>query len=175
MRLVLLYGLPGVGKLSVARELAALTGYRLFHNHLTVDLVTSVFDFGSEPFVDLREEIWLSVISRAVVEALPGLIFTFVFERTVRDGFLERLIDAVEDHGGEVLLVELQCAPEELERRLADPGRAAFGKLRSVELYRQLSQDGAFDIPPLPRKPLVIDTTWLSPGEAARAICAGLR
>ncbi len=36
MRLVFIYGPPGVGKLTVARELAALTGFKLFHNHLTV-------------------------------------------------------------------------------------------------------------------------------------------
>ena len=49
MKLIFLHGLPGVGKLTVARQLAALTGFKLFHNHLTVDLVTSVFEFGSEP------------------------------------------------------------------------------------------------------------------------------
>ena len=39
MKLVILYGPPGVGKLTVGRELAARTGFKLFHNHLTVDLV----------------------------------------------------------------------------------------------------------------------------------------
>jgi len=39
MRLVYLYGPPGVGKLTVARELVALTGLKLLHNHLTVNLV----------------------------------------------------------------------------------------------------------------------------------------
>lgn len=45
MELVVIYGAPGVGKLTVARELARKTGYKLFHNHLTVDLVKSLFDF----------------------------------------------------------------------------------------------------------------------------------
>ncbi len=35
--LVYLYGPPAVGKLTVATELQRLTGFRLFHNHLTVD------------------------------------------------------------------------------------------------------------------------------------------
>ncbi len=38
MQLVYLYGPPGVGKLTVARELVALTGFKLFHNHLAVNL-----------------------------------------------------------------------------------------------------------------------------------------
>jgi tRNA uridine 5-carbamoylmethylation protein Kti12 len=54
MRLVFIYGLPATGKLTVARELSSLTGFRLFHNHLAVDLLLSLFDFESEPFVALR-------------------------------------------------------------------------------------------------------------------------
>jgi cytidylate kinase len=51
MELVFIHGPAGSGKLTVARELSRMTGLRLFHNHLTVDAVTAVFDFGSEPFV----------------------------------------------------------------------------------------------------------------------------
>jgi len=56
MRLVYLYGPPGVGKLTVARELVALTGFKLFHNHLTVDLVRSLFPFDSEPYSRLMRQ-----------------------------------------------------------------------------------------------------------------------
>jgi hypothetical protein len=76
VRLIFLHGLPGVGKLTVASELTKLTGFRIFHNHLAVDLVESVFDFGSLPFVELREEVWLTVFTRAVAANLNGLIFT---------------------------------------------------------------------------------------------------
>jgi cytidylate kinase len=55
MDLVSIHGPVAAGKLTVARELSHLTGFRLFHNHLTVDAVAAVFDFGSEPFILLRE------------------------------------------------------------------------------------------------------------------------
>jgi replication-associated recombination protein RarA len=48
MKLLFLYGPPAVGKLTVAREVSALTGYRLFHNHLTVNLTLAVFDFAQK-------------------------------------------------------------------------------------------------------------------------------
>ena len=48
-----------------ARELAHITGFRLFHNHLIVDALTAVFDFGTEPFIELREQVWLAVFREA--------------------------------------------------------------------------------------------------------------
>jgi len=136
VRLIFLHGLPGVGKLTVARELAKLTGFRIFHNHLAVDLVESVFDFGSLPFIDLREEIWLVVFKRAVAANLNGLIFTFAYDRTVQGDVIENTREVIESAGGEVLFVELRCSTEELERRIEHPSRQRFGKLCSVSRFR---------------------------------------
>ncbi len=170
MRLIFLHGLPGVGKLTVARQLARLTGYRLFHNHLTVDLVESVFEFGSAPFVELRESIWLAVFRAAAGEGLSGLVFTFVFERTVRDDFVGRVVEAVEGRGGEVLFTELRCRRDELERRLPEPSRERFGKLRSAAKLDELMSAGVIYQPTLPRPNFVLDTTELGPADAAAKI-----
>ena len=164
-----MHGAAAVGKLTVARELAALTGLRLFHNHLTVDLVSAVFDFGTEPFIALREHIWLAVFRQAAERGL-SLIFTFNPESTVRAHFIQAAIEAVESGGGRVVFVELTCAPDELERRVESPSRRDFGKLHSLELYRQLQQAGAFDFPALPDSGLSFDTTQKSPKETARLI-----
>ena len=173
MKLIFLHGLPGVGKLTVARELARLTGFKLFHNHLTVDLVGSVFEFGSAPFVELRELIWLAVFRAAAEEAVGGLVFTFVFERTVRDDFPARVLDEVESRGGHVLFAELACRRDVLEGRLTDASRAQFGKLRSVEFLDELVSGGRIYRPDaLPRPNFVLDTTELGPAEAAARIAA---
>lgn len=170
MKLIVLHGMPGVGKLTVARELAKLTGFKLFHNHLTVDLVGTVFQFGSPPFVELRESIWLDVFSRAAEANVPGLIFTFAYDRTVRSDFIQKLVSVVESNGGEVLFVELKCSAEELERRITHPSRQTFGKLSSLEEFRALNEDGAFVDPGIPANRFVIDITNLPPHEAARLI-----
>jgi len=174
MRLIFLYGLPGVGKLTVARELAELTGFKVFHNHLTVDLVGSVFDFGSEPFVELREMIWLEVFKRSVAENLNGLIFTFAFDRTVRGDFVEKARDVVESVGGEILFVELCCSTEELEIRIEHPSRQRFGKLSSAVTFRELQASGAFVDPGLPKNHLIVDTTMLSASDSASFIATKL-
>ena len=123
MKLIFIYGLPAAGKLTVAAELAAMTGYKLFHNHLVVDLLLSVFDFGSPPFVELREDIWLSVFEQACRSQLPGLIFTFAPEGTVRPGFIGEVKSTVAREGGEIDFVELVCPLAELKRRMDSPSR----------------------------------------------------
>ncbi|HYN85210.1 MAG TPA: AAA family ATPase [Pyrinomonadaceae bacterium] len=178
MNLVFLHGLPGVGKLTVARELEALTGYRVFHNHLTVDLVSSVFDFGTRPFRELREEIWLTVIRRALAERLEGLVFTLAFERTVGEDFVGRVVGEVEAAGGRVMFVSLRCEREAHRGRVGAPSRLAHGKLTSLELFDELSASGAlFTRERIGRDDLTLDNTRLPPAEAAREIARhfGLR
>ena len=172
MKLIFLHGAPAVGKLTVARELAALTGLRLFHNHLTVDLVSSLFPFGSEPFVLLREQIWLAAFAEAARNNV-SLIFTFNPERTVRESFVQDTIEVVEGAGGKVVFVELTCAEGELEGRLEDASRKKFGKLATVEQYRSLKEAGAFQFPKLPNH-LSLDTTSKLPTDSARLISAHL-
>ncbi|HEX8143897.1 MAG TPA: AAA family ATPase [Pyrinomonadaceae bacterium] len=174
MKLIFLHGLPGVGKLTVARELAKLTGFKIFHNHLTVDLAESVFEFGSPPFVELREKVWLEVFSLAAAAHLDGLIFTFAFDRTVRESFIENTREAIESSGGEVLFVELRCLREELERRIEHPSRQGFGKLSSAKRFRELKEAGAFVDPGIPAERLVVDTTELSAPDAASLIVSKL-
>jgi chloramphenicol 3-O-phosphotransferase len=168
MKLIFLHGAPAVGKLTVARELAALTGFRLFHNHLTVDLVSSLFPFGSEPFVRLREQIWLAAFAEAARENV-SLIFTFNPERTVRERFVQDVMDVVAAAGGTVVFVELTCAEEELERRLEAASRKELGKLASVKQYRSLKAAGAFRFSKLPNG-LSVDTTNSSSNDTAKLI-----
>lgn len=168
MLLVFIHGAPAVGKLTVARELAGLTGFPLFHNHLTVDLVSSLFAFGTPSFVSLREQIWLAAFAEAARTDL-SLIFTFNPERTVNEEFIQNTIGAVESAGGRVVFVELTCSEGELELRMEEPSRKEFGKLASLEQYQSLKSAGAFEFPELPSE-ISIDTTKQSPALTAKLI-----
>ena len=169
MQLIFIHGPAACGKLTVASELAALSGLRLFHNHLTVDLVAAAFDFGSKPFVRLRESIWMETFREAAQEG-QSLIFTFNPEASVRDGFPERVVSMVDSLGGEVVFIELTCPEPEIERRIEAESRARYGKLRSLSEYRRLRDAGAFVYPALPEPALSLDTSTLQPHEAARRI-----
>jgi hypothetical protein len=170
VKLLFLHGPPAVGKLTIAREVAALTGWRLFHNHLTVDLVLTVYDFGTPGFVALREQIWLAVIRRALADRLPGLIFTFNPENSVPQRFIDELFVEVAHAGGELLAVELTAPEAEIESRLGSASRRQHGKLVDLALYRQLRAAGVFATPRIPETRLRLDTTRFNPTSAAREI-----
>lgn len=74
MDLLFLHGRAATGKLTTARELESLVGYPVFHNHVLVDMLTSMFPFGSEAFVRLREQFWLAVF-RETAAADRSIIF----------------------------------------------------------------------------------------------------
>jgi hypothetical protein len=170
MKLIFISGLPGVGKLTVAKELSALTGYKLFHNHLTVDLLLSVFAFGSPQFVELRESIWLSVFEQAYRANLPGLIFTFNAENTVRQSFIAKLEETVAANGGAICFVELVCDDQELQRRMDTTSRRQYAKMTSWTNFTELRAAGAFSAPKLPTPLLTVDTGELDPKGAGLQI-----
>lgn len=169
MRLVFIYGQAGAGKLTVGRELAKLSGLALFHNHLVVDAVGAVFPFGSAPFVKLRERFWLDVFAEAA-SADRSLIFTFAPEGSVSSNFPETARSLILDAGGEVYFVRLTVPVEEQERRINAPSRAAFEKLRSLDLLRELRPQFDAALAAMPEPDLTIDTASVDALAAAQAI-----
>lgn len=173
MKLLFLYGPAASGKLTVARELAACTGLAVFHNHLIVDAVAAVFPFGGERFVRLREVFWLTVL-REAAEAGRSTVFTFAPEPTVSPTFPERVRQVVNAAGGQTFFARLTVDPETQEKRLADAGRARFGKLRSVELLRELRSQYVACEAAMPAPVLSVDTGLVTPPQAARALAEAL-
>ncbi len=171
MKLLYLYGPPAAGKLTVAKELAALTGFRLFHNHLSIDAVRPVFDFGTDPFWRLVHSIREGVLAEAAREGVD-LIATGVYAHPKDRETFERRFQAVESNGGSVCLVQLTCDRAELEARVGTPERIAMGKLANVDDLRATFAE--FDeFSPIPgRESLCLDTTLLPPEAAARQIVA---
>jgi chloramphenicol 3-O-phosphotransferase len=168
VRLVFLHGRAAAGKLTTARCLSELIGYPVFHNHLVVDLLTTMFPFGSEPFVLLREQFWLDVFTQAARHDC-SLIFTFTPEFTVASGFATRVRAAVESGGGTVYFVRLRVSDAEQERRVTNPSRAEFGKLASVETLHRIATQPAGELPPAD---LEVDTDRRSAESSAALIAS---
>lgn len=169
MKCIFIHGPISSGKLTIGTRLAELTGYRLFHNHLAVDLALSMFEFGTDAFVEYREHVWLEGF-RLAAENAVSLIFTFSPESTVRLGFPERCRSLIEGLGGELLFVELRCPDAVIEERIENKSRARFKKLASASEYRRLKAAGAFKYPEMPCSMLTIDTSTQSAENSAEEI-----
>jgi hypothetical protein len=170
MKLVFIYGYPGVGKLTVATELQKLTNYKLFHNHLAVDLVEPVFEFGSKPFIELREEIWLRTFELGIQNGLEGMIFTFAFEKTVSVTFIDKVIALFSKDPTNLMFVELICEPSQLKSRVENPDRQKYGKFQSFTKLDELINNSTYFEPELDAKVLKIDNTHKQPDEVSREI-----
>lgn len=170
---ICLHGSPACGKLTIAKELSKIINYKLFHNHLTVDLLLSIFDFGSPNFIKYRQEIWLSLIGDAVKEG-SNLIFTFNPENTVDTNFPQLLEQAIVANGGKIIWVEIACPLEVLLERMDSDSRKECKKLVSKEFYLQLLEAGTFAFPPLPVNHTV-DSSLQSPQESAVLIAKQLK
>jgi hypothetical protein len=170
VRVIILCGLPGVGKLSIANELARKHGYRVFHNHLVFNAVEALFPFGSKAFIELRERLWLELLRRAVQEQVGNVVFTIARDRSVDATFLRQLVQALSDLGAKVHCIELTCSDNELERRVASADRASFGKVHTVDRLRELRADAAFPSFDLPTGAITVDTSGFSVQQASALV-----
>ncbi len=167
MKLVVIYGPPAAGKLTVAKELEKITKYKLFHNHLVMDLVNSIFDPSSEQARYYSFKFRLELLEAAAKEKTKGIITTFVYAHPSGDEFIKQAIKRVIKQKGKVLFVQLVCDKRELEKRIRNPSRSKFTKLKtikglnhSLKKYNLLSQI-------LYVKNLQINNTKLSPKKVA--------
>ncbi|MCL4373574.1 MAG: AAA family ATPase [Candidatus Marsarchaeota archaeon] len=170
MDFVLIYGPPGVGKLSVAKKLARITGYKLFDSHATLAPASRIFDFGTREIATLADIYTIATVKMAIRHGIKGIIFTIAYSGIGDDGLVDTLIDIVERAGGKFMPVKLSCSRAELFRRVTGRGRKALGKisdrhtlasvLKSKSLYGAIPHKRSLDI----------DNTSMPPADAARRI-----
>lgn len=114
MTLVIIFGPPAVGKMAVGIELERQTGFRLFHNHMSVDPVMRLFPFGSPAYSRLVSEFRRRVFEEFAASDERGLIFTFVW--ALDDDQDRRFVEATKktfvEKGANVCFVELEATQE---------------------------------------------------------------
>jgi hypothetical protein len=136
MELVIVFGPPAVGKMTVGHELCKLTGFKLLHNHMTVEPVKDIFDFGTPPFTRLVGEFRRRIIEEAAESDVRGLVLTFVWGLDLAPDTeaIRSQIDIVESRGGRARLVELYADRDErLRRNVTEFRRSQKRSLRDTE------------------------------------------
>lgn len=178
--LVIIFGPPAVGKMTVGQELARMTGLKLLHNHMTIELILPFFAFGTAPFGRLNGEFRRRIVEEVAKSDLPGLIFTVVW--ALNDPGDKAVIDAYaaifRAEGGAVFFVELQAPlAVRLERNRTEsrirqkPSKAdvrqSEERLLRNEWQHTMNSDDDF---PYQDNYIKIANEHVSPTEAARRI-----
>jgi hypothetical protein len=165
--------------MTVGLELSRITGIPLFHNHLSIEAVLPVFEYGSPPFNRLVAQFRDSMFLEGARSNLPGLIYTMVwaFDHPGDIRFVEKQKNLFEAEGGRAVFVELTA---DLETRLArnntEPRISSKPSKRDMEASRQrlLETDQAYQLDSKGEFPfpdyLRIDNTNLAPPDAAKQI-----
>lgn len=76
--LLVLFGPPAVGKMTVGRAVCARTDFRLFHNHMTIEPLLETFGYGSPQFNRLNDAFRCQVLEEAAKGGI-NLLFTVVW------------------------------------------------------------------------------------------------
>ena len=119
MKFVMLIGPQAVGKMTVGQELEKITGLKLFHNHMTIELVTPFFSYGTEQGRKLVNSFRMQIFEEVAKSDLEGLIFTWIwrFDLKEEEEYYNTITDIFRKQGAEVYLVELEADLEERIRR----------------------------------------------------------
>ncbi|MEO2258332.1 AAA family ATPase [Paenibacillus amylolyticus] len=180
MKLVIIFGPQAVGKMTVGQELEKITKLKLFHNHMTIELVSPFFGYGTPQGKRLVSLFRQEIFEEVAKSDLPGLIFTFVWALDAEsDGeYIRKISELFTSQGGRVCYVELEAdASERLERNKSphrllhkptkrDIAWSERDLLDTMKQYRLNSEAGEITHEHYIR----IDNTYKSPNEVAKLI-----
>ncbi len=111
MKLVIIFGPHAVGKMTVGQVLAKTTNLKLFHNHMTIDIVADLFEKMPQERQRLTE-LFRNEIFRSFVNSNEyGMIFTCMWALDKKEDwkYIDDLENLFKSNGGEVYYIELEA------------------------------------------------------------------
>ena len=176
MKLIILYGAPAAGKLTIAKELAKIADVKIFGNHQMIDVVEPIISRSYDHFVELIYNLQYEVLSAALT--MPdNVVFTLGYAANAPGDpeFLQKLIDTAKNSGAEAYPFFLHCDKDELLARVTDESRQAHGKITTKETMQSIIERYDFDTPLLGYEQLIIETDKITAEEVAMHIKAEVR
>lgn len=172
MKLIILYGAPAAGKLTVAQELARIADVHVFDNHQVIDMVEPIVTRKYADFAKLIYDTQRNIIDAAVKADQTNVVLTFPYASTLEHDieFITNVTASARKQGAEVYPVLLVCDEDTLRKRATEPSRKAYGKITTVELMNTMIAMHEFKTPPQVEGNTVIDTDETSAADAALQI-----
>ena len=173
-----LIGTPAVGKYTIGKLVAEMTGARFVDNHSVANVIFNVI--APDGVTPLPEGIWATVgkVRDAVLDAVQNLApphLSFVFTNYIRGedsaelAAFQQLVDVAAARKSVFIPVLLRCETRELMDRAATDSRVERMKLIDPVEIARLN-----DVVPLFEtdhpNTLTLDVTHRPPGESARII-----
>ena len=128
MNFVVIFGPVAVGKMTVGQELEKITDLKLFHNHMTIEVILPYFDMKSPSFKKLVTEFRIKMFEEVAKSDLDGLIFTYVWKLDSSSDcyFINTIVNIFERAQATVCYVELEASAEERLKRNISPNRLRY-------------------------------------------------
>jgi adenylylsulfate kinase-like enzyme len=169
--LIHLNGMPGVGKLTVAKQLAEKLKARLVDNHLVIDLVLSLCERGTPEYTSLIRKFTDVVLAEIATKPDQTFIFTNALATEIAEDRkrVEQLSQFAQDNDIPFVQVFLACDLEENKRRVVSADRKLKSKLMDSDELEKLFRNYTIYHPPA-EFAMTIDTTTLSAEEVSQQI-----
>jgi RNase adaptor protein for sRNA GlmZ degradation len=169
MKLIVIYGPPAVGKLTVAKGLSKLTGYKILHNHLTSDIIFSLMEFGTDRFWKHIRELKNCVLNIALEEKM-NVIVTICYAHKRDDRLIKDILDVAKKYNIKPYFVQLICDEKRLLNRVVSESRKKHGKLKNKRKLRGVLKECELFLPIPFVDSFTIDNTNISAKKAAKMI-----
>ena len=173
MHLIFLHGVPGVGKRTIARELAVELGFPFLDFQNLTQLLGPVFGYSAPVFGDLRNDAYKKILDAATELPEDGLIASFTYDEHIDLSQYGDFIGAARESGGIGLFVGLTCDEEELKDRVVDPDRQN-GRTSDLQVLEDDLGTGDSSEAELPGPSIEINTTGETPEHTVQNILAML-
>ena len=180
MKLVIITGPHAVGKMTVGQQLAKRTGMKLFHNHMTIDVVADMFQNNRKEQGRLTELFREEIFKSFAASNEKGMIFTFMwaFDSQGDWDYIAHVEEIFKEQGAEVYFVELAADYDVRIQRNKTENRLLHKStkrdlVKSEQLFRMLEDKYRLNsLPGEVNKPnyIKINNTFLEPGDVAERI-----
>ena len=141
--------------MTVGQELVEITNLKLLHNHMTIEVLTKIFDYNKEIFRKLNEEFRIRIFEEFSKSDEEGIIFTTTWDFDDEEEWNRsyKYIQIFKDNNAKIHIVELEADLKERLKRnkmgnrlLNKPSKRNLewsekDLLKSVEKYRFNSKE----------------------------------
>ncbi len=177
---IIITGPQAVGKMSVGLALQDQYNYRLFHNHMTIELVNEMYGDLNKESWQLVNKLRKTIFDDVLKQDLDGFVFTYMWGFNLESDhkYVADVIKNFEENEWTVFIVELEADVEtrlvrniselRLEKKATKRNLewAQKNLVSSMDKYRLNSDEGEITHPNYIR----IDNSKLEPSEVAEMV-----